>query len=153
MASQLGIDSRGSSGSPWANWPSLPVCATVTSVRCWLLLLLLATGCDPAEFRPAKGAREQSSVKEAFRVKDEPGCPSLGFVREAASIEDVASTAARHGGDTYRVIEDFGHTSVETDTVGRYGAGAFVAQSSSETVSHHRYVAEVYRCHAEGGRQ
>lgn len=121
--------------------------------------LLVLVGCsDPAEFRPAKGVKDLSAVTTAYRIKqadlDNMGCDELGGVIKAASIDDVAVTAANHGGTHYLINDDFGHSTVETDTVGGYSGaigggvsnGAFVASSTSEIVKHHRFVARVYRC-------
>ena len=111
--------------------------------------VLVATGCygDPAEFRPAKGVRDLPSVKAAYRVQQAPdGCDDIGGVVEASSIEDIAVTAANHGGSKFHIINDAGRAVVETETKGGYGYGSFNSNSTSAVVKHHRFIARVYRC-------
>ncbi len=110
---------------------------------------LILAGCsDPARFRPAKGVREFPSAKDAYRVQEpKDGCTELGFVIDADRVEDIAITAARHGGTHYQVLDDFGGSSVETDTTAGRGAfGTIHAHSSSYAVKHHAFTARVYRC-------
>lgn len=111
------------------------------------LILVVATGCDPAEFRPAKGVKDLPSAKTAYRVQeDQESCDDIGFVIKASSVDDIAETAANHGGTHYRVLDDFAHSTVETDTVGMGRGGVFVANSSSAVVKHHKFTARVFRC-------
>ncbi|MDB4942643.1 MAG: hypothetical protein JWP97_2177 [Labilithrix sp.] len=116
----------------------------------WLVLVLPFCGAcsDPARFRPAKGAKEYGATKDAYRVQDaKEGCDELGFVVEAATVKDIAETAANHGGTHYRVLDDFGGTTVETDTTASRGIfGTVDAHSSSYAVKHHVFTAKVYRC-------
>ena len=115
--------------------------------KAWLGAVLVLLGCsDPATFRPARGAKDSPSVKNAYRVHGDPGCDDIGGVVEATSIDDVAETAANHGGTHYQIMNDFGDASLETETHGGYGYGAFHAQSTSRVVKHHVFVARVYRC-------
>lgn len=112
-----------------------------------LVVILLAAGCDPAEFRPAKGVKDLPSAKAAYRVQeDKEGCQELGFVIKASSVDAVAETAANHGGTHYRILDDFGRAVVETETVGGYGYGRFSSSSTSEVVKHHNFTARVFRC-------
>lgn len=114
-----------------------------------LLLLALAACGDPAQFRPAKGVRDAPAAKTAYRVK-ESMCDSIGFVIKARSVDDIAETTANHGGTEYKILDDFGHTTVETDFTGSTVAARNLSvtqghASSSEEV-HHAYTAEAYRC-------
>ncbi len=118
-------------------------------MRSLVLAVALLAGCssDPAQFRPAKGARDLPSVKDAYRIQEvDPTCDEIGGVIAGRSVDDVATTAANHGGTHYRILNDFSHQTVETQTTGGYGYGVMHAQSSSEVVKHHSLVARVYRC-------
>jgi len=119
-----------------------------TIQRAFLALIpLLGAGCDPAEFRPAKGVKDLPAAKAAYRVQeDKEGCRELGFVIKATSIDDIATTAANHGGTHYRILDDFGHAVVETETSGGYGYGRFSSSSTSEVVKHHNFTARVFSC-------
>ncbi len=65
-------------------------------------------------------------------------CRSIGFVRNASSIDDLAETTASNGGTHYRVLDDNGGDVVVTD----FGRNTAV----SRTVKAHRFVAEAYLC-------
>lgn len=111
-----------------------------------LTLGLLACG-DPAEFRPAKGAHDMPSVATAYRIQDaSEGCPDIGGIVDARSVDDVAATAARHGGTHYRILNDFADSSVETNTTAAKNFGIVHAHSTSREVTRHAYSARVYRC-------
>ena len=111
-----------------------------------MLLLFTATACgDPAQFRPAKGVKDLPSSKTAYRVKDS-SCNSIGFVIQGKSIEDIAETTANHGGTEYKVLDDFGHTTVETDFAASQSFGVTQGHASSSEQKHHAYTAEAYRC-------
>jgi hypothetical protein len=113
----------------------------------FLASVLFVAACDPAEFRPAKGAHDLPSTNTAYRVQeDQDACDDIGFVTKAKSVDAVAVTAANHGGTHYRILDDFGHSTVETETAGGYGYGRFHANSSSEVVKHHSFTAHVFRC-------
>lgn len=116
----------------------------------WLLAVVsLCVACsEPATFRPAKGVKEFPATKDAYRVNEErDGCFDIGFVIQARRVDDIAETAAAHGGTHYMILDDFGGTSVETDTSGSVTRfGAIDAQSSSYAVKHHVYTARVYHC-------
>ena len=109
---------------------------------------LMACGSDPARFRPAKGAGSFPAAKTAYRVEaPSDGCEAIGVVIEADSIDDIASTAANHGGTHYRVLDDFGGTSIETTgSATHVGWGNYVGRSTSREVKRHWYTAQVYRC-------
>ena len=117
-----------------------------------VVLLLGVIGCgDPAEFRPAKNAGDLPAVKDAYRVKDvDPSCQPIGVVVEAASIDAVARTAARHGGTHYRIANDLGQDELVTDSVvsvaGGRGYATGVGHSRSRVERTHQYVAHVFRC-------
>lgn len=110
------------------------------------ILMLGAAGClDPAEFRPAKNAKDLPSAKTSYRVK-ESVCDSIGFVIRAKSIEDIAETTANHGGTEYKILDDFGHSTIETDFAATQSFGVTQGHASSVEQTHHSYTAEAYRC-------
>ena len=114
------------------------------------LLVVLAACGDPAQFRPAKGVKDAPAAKTAYRVKDS-ACSSIGFVIKASSIEAIAETTANHGGTEYKILDDFGHTTVETDFTGTNLAvtrnlSVTQGHASSSEEKHHAYTAEAYRC-------
>lgn len=105
--------------------------------------VLYACAGDPAEFRPAKDAASYPSVKNAYRLRERPTeCETLGVVvadGEETSIEDVAVTAARHGGTHYFVDSD------QTQFTGYSGVVAGgMARLTADTNRSIR--ARVYRC-------
>jgi hypothetical protein len=116
-------------------------------------LTLFACG-ESAQFRPAKGVKDLPVEKTSYRVKElDPSwsCTSIGFVVEAPSIDEIAETTASNGGTHYRVLEDFGHATLETDFNGTRTspiAGLTTTQghATSRIEKHHKYVAEAYRC-------
>jgi hypothetical protein len=118
------------------------------SFECRVLLVtaISTIGCasDPARFTPANEAKSYDAVKDAYRVaKVEPECTQIGSVDANRSLDDVAITAARHGGTHYIVSEDkhevTGYTSSGTD------AGPLMnidlAPKKTRTIS-----ARIYRC-------
>lgn len=113
-------------------------------------LVVSVIGCsDPADFRPAKGAESLPSVKEAYRItkeEDVEACRSIGFVKRARRIEDIATTVANNGGTHYRVLNDQQSASMRTNfTVTKTFDGA-EGTASTYAVKHHLYTAEAYRC-------
>lgn len=118
----------------------------------WGFVLVALTACSgDVEFRPAKDAHDLPATKAAYRVKkveDVDGCRSIGFVRNAESIEELADTTAKNGGTHYRVLEDYGSVTFETDGVSnQWGATGITTHSSTtRAVKHHRYIAEAYLC-------
>lgn len=119
-------------------------------MRLWVLASVALVACsDPAEWRPAKSAKDYPATKDAFRVQHAPAeCESIGVVHAegAGSIDDIAKTAAKHGGTHYVVGLDVDHPEQVTTTTGSTYGGAFVANSRSETEHHRTVRAEVYRC-------
>ena len=112
------------------------------------MLVLAAAGCGEwAEFRPAKGLNDLPSVDDAYRVHDDmPECREIGYIVRGSSIDEVARTAASNGGTHYRILDDFGHETVETSSAGTYGRGYYGGHSSSAVAKHHRLTARVFRC-------
>ncbi len=118
-----------------------------------ILVLTLAACSDPAVFRPAKGVKDMPAAKIAYRVKDST-CDKIGFVTSAESIEDVAETTAKHGGTEYKILDDFGYTSIETGSVAGHSSvpgqvaslGVTHGHASSREAKRHSYSAEAYRC-------
>ncbi|MBX3191908.1 MAG: hypothetical protein KF819_33260 [Labilithrix sp.] len=109
-------------------------------------MALVACG-DAAEWRPAKGAADFPAEKTSYRVKEaDPTCTSLGYVIKASSIDQVAETAANHGATHYKLLEDFKHVTLETETSAYGGRNWAVANSTTSAVTHHKFVAEAYRC-------
>lgn len=109
-----------------------------------VLSLVLVEGCssDRAAFRPAKGATDQPALKEAFRVKAvTPDCVLLGYVTADGDrvLEDLAETAARHGGNSYLIVNENRDVRVATP-------------DNNDLVSHtnRKMLAEVYRCMMSG---
>ena len=112
-----------------------------------LALLALVACSDPADFRPAKGVRDLPSVKEAYRVKEaDPAFDSIGFIKRARSIEDIATTTANNGGTHYRVLDDQQSATVETDFTAAKTFGVVNGSASSRVEKHHLFTAEAYRC-------
>ena len=101
-------------------------------------------GCatDPAAFRPAKGASDQPALKEAFRVKAvTPDCVLLGYVTGDGDrvLEDIGETAARHGANSYLIVNENRDVRVATP-------------EGNEMVAHtnRKLLAEAYRCMMSG---
>jgi hypothetical protein len=109
------------------------------------MMMLTLAACDPAEFRPAKGVKDSPSTKTAYRVK-ESTCDPIGFVIKAPSIEAVSETTANHGGTEFKVLDDFGHTTVETDFAATQTFGVVHGSATSREQKNHSYTAEAYRC-------
>ena len=102
---------------------------------------------DPAQFQPAKGAKDLPSVNEAIRVAEaKPACETIGLVVEAKTIDAIAATAANHGGTHFRVTSDFGGKVVGTETVTGQTFGEVHNRATVREVKEHHFVAEVYRC-------
>jgi hypothetical protein len=105
-----------------------------------VVLALTACASDPGTFRPASGAPEQPPVATAYRVKQvAPECLYLGVVHAdgAYAIENMAITAARHGGTEYVVAgddKDERRTQVDPGT------------NELVTTTNHKMWAKVYRC-------
>ena len=107
---------------------------------------LLLSGCaDPADFRPAKGAGDLKATKDAYRVPQSI-CDSIGFVKRAESIEDIARTVANHGGTEFVVLNDNQSTTVETDFAATKTFGVVPGSASSRAEKHHLVTAEAFRC-------
>lgn len=118
---------------------------------CVALALALVACSDPATFRPAKSAREYPAVKDAYRVRTAPeGCPQIGVIHADGNtdpIDDIAKTAARHGGTHYVIASDRDRPETTTTTTGHVmPGGAFVASSSSQTEHNRLVLADVYHC-------
>src|SRR4051812_17162298 len=113
-----------------------------------LMASLVVAGCgDPATFRPARNVSPYPAVPTAYRVKEPDSmCESIGFVIEATSIDHIARTTANHGGTHYRVLDDFGDTTIETNTTAGQTFGVVHARSTSRAVQNHAFTAEAYRC-------
>ena len=116
-----------------------------TRMRLLVFLLLGLASCagDPAEFRPAKNAASYPPVRNAYRLPQVPTeCEKLGAVLAEGSettIEDVAITAARHGGTHYVVGQD------RSEITGYTGVAIYGV--TSLTPDKHRTIwAQVYRC-------
>lgn len=114
-----------------------------------LALGLVLLGCDDAEFRPAKNAKEHPAEKDAYRIHDaqelDVGCIKLGVIHTGAReapLEAIAQTAARHGG-THYIVRDEQHF-VRESYSGTYGNGAFNMHKNVERTR--AMWAEVYRC-------
>lgn len=116
-----------------------------------LALVLSATACaDPARFRPAKNVSARASVPASYRVHEvSDACEPIGVVVDGATIEDVAVTAARHGGTHYRVTSDDSSTSLETTGFGVHDSHSSYSQSTTRALEHHRYAARVYVCYED----
>jgi hypothetical protein len=104
-------------------------------------------GCsDPAEFRPAKDATSYAPVRDAYRLPQAPPeCIPIGVVHAYSdgSIEDIALTAARHGGTHYVVRTD------KTEITGYSGVavGSNGFASVNLTADKERTLwAQIYRC-------
>jgi ABC-type uncharacterized transport system ATPase subunit len=112
-------------------------------------LLFVAACGDPANWR-ARDARAYPATKAAYRVEQaDEACDRIGVVHAKGSnvIEDIAETAARHGGTHYVIRDDRHSYSLET----RQSATAItptwaVARSSTTVVDDRATWAEVYRC-------
>lgn len=90
-------------------------------------------------------------MKDAYRVQAaDPSCESLGFIREATKIDDLAKTAANHGATHYRVLDDQQGIAFDTEYSGvsRKVGGVTVMNGTSTSTSRttHQYIAEAYRC-------
>lgn len=108
----------------------------------FFLGLLAACAADSGEFRPAKGATDKPPLKDAYRVKAvAPDCLLLGTIHaegeDERAIERIASTAARHGANSYIVKGD--NTDERVHEASYNGVTA-----SSKT--NHRMWAQAYRC-------
>jgi hypothetical protein len=119
--------------------------------RAIVALCLVACASDPAEFRPAKSARDYPAVKAAYRIHsvDAEACEPIGVVHSDGryAIDDIAETAANHGGTHYVVRDDNSSYSYATRGVAMPGPGNTAIVSSSTTpVRHRRVWAQVYRC-------
>lgn len=108
-------------------------------------------GCagNATEFRPAKNAGDFPAVKDAYRVPSAPPeCESIGTVhaksKDGGTIEDLAATAARHGGTHYVVRGD------RTDVTGYTGTyvpiAAGITSVGIEEEKTRTMWAVVYRC-------
>lgn len=105
-------------------------------------LLVQACGGGIATFRPAKGAAEQPSLKEAFRVKAvTPDCVLVGYVNAEGdhALADIGETAAYHGANSYLIVNENRDERVTT-------------RENSELRSHtnRKLLAEAYRCMMSG---
>jgi hypothetical protein len=100
--------------------------------------LLCCGSFDGANFRPAKGASDQPSLKESFRVKAvAPDCVLLGYINAEGdrALEYISATAANHGANSYLVVNENRDVRVATG-------------DNSELRSHtsRKLLAEAYRC-------
>lgn len=116
--------------------------------RLLALVLISSAGAacgDPADFRPAKGVRDLKPAKVAYRVQ-ESVCESIGFVKRAETIADIAETVANNGGTEFRVLSDNQSETVETDFRVAKSFGVTHGTASSRVEKHHLFTAEAYRC-------
>ncbi len=105
-------------------------------------LVLGACASDPASFRPAKGATDQPALKEAFRVKAvTPDCVLLGYVTGDGDrvLEDLGETAARHGANSYLIVNENRDVRV-----------AKAIDDGMEAHTNRKLLAEAYRCPMSG---
>ena len=125
--------------------------------RCSVALLFVAAcSSDPGEFRPAKGAHDYPPTRDAYRVPSPPDqCDRIGVIHAEGinPIEDIATTAARHGGTHYVVSLDRSSKEYTTHTAGTVGrpisrnGPAFATSTSTTTEERHRHLAaDVFRC-------
>jgi hypothetical protein len=118
-------------------------------MRTLLTLVILASASvacsDPADFRPAKGAENLKPTKTAYRVPQSV-CDSIGFVKRAESIEDIAETVANNGGTEFVVQNDNQSTTMETDFQATKTFGVVHGTASTRAERHHVYTAEAFRC-------
>lgn len=111
-----------------------------------IVIGVAGAGCgDPADFRPAKGVHDLEPAKVAYRVQ-ESVCESIGFVKRAETIEDIAETVANNGGTEFRVLNDNQSETVETDFRAAKTFGVTHGSASSRVEKHHSFTAEAYRC-------
>jgi hypothetical protein len=117
---------------------------------CVAFALALVACSDPAVFRPAKSAREYPAVKDAFRVRHAPdGCDIIGVIHADGNtdpIDDIAKTAAKHGGTHYVIATDRDRPETTTTTTGVVTRGVVVASSNAQTERNRLVLADVYRC-------
>jgi len=73
-------------------------------------------------------------------------CRSIGFVKRASSIEDVARTVANNGGDRFVIAYDNKSTTTETDFAATKTFGVVTGSATSRTEKHHLFTAEAFRC-------
>lgn len=115
-----------------------------------VLPFVLAACGDPAQWRPAKTAKEYPSTKAAYRVqRADDTCESIGVVHAEGStpLDDISTTAARHGGTHYVVRDDRRDYSLETRSTATEVTPGFAVGRSTTRVREDRATwAEVFRC-------
>lgn len=116
--------------------------------RAIVCLVLVACG-DPATWRPARGAKDYPAAKAAYRVeRADDGCDSIGVVHAEGSsvIDDIATTAANHGGTHYVIRDDQRDKYLETRGGAVTGNGYALVRATTRVREDRATWAEVFRC-------